>query len=178
MLLSDDLGIEMRSRLGDEGVHRLEFIIRKSGRIAMVLSLSDMQPRHQRETEMRGLDVDQTNAAKLYRMHLCAEIAIHEDGARDILREARMRVGEDDPVFASIYCEAVAKLDRKEGRTQRKLVHWLLATIFADHLSLWSLLEYKPSLPAKVHAKLVKFHTGVGQAFADWRRPVQRRPGT
>lgn len=168
-LLHDDLGFEMQARGTLEGVQSLLFLFRKGGRIAWSVCLYDKLAKAANDAEMLNIDVGDESVGKFLSQALRVDVTVHEGGQREMQWEACINTREDALITAANYCRAISIMDKREGRSGKRFVHWLLDFVFGDLMKLWTLLAYVPSKLNEGRKLIEAYNADAAACFDEWR---------
>jgi hypothetical protein len=167
-LLCDDLGIEVQSRRGPDGVQTLLLIFRKAGRIAWSVNFYDKLAKAADDAEMIHVKVGDKSVRDFLSRALRVDVTIHEAGQAEMHHEAKLSSRENASITCADYCRAIRVMDQGEGRSGKKFVRWMLDHIFGELMKLWSLLSYAPSRLKEVEKILEDYNDDAAAGFIEW----------
>ncbi|MBU2582288.1 MAG: hypothetical protein KJ622_11265 [Alphaproteobacteria bacterium] len=167
-LLCDDLGIEVQSKAGPDGVETLLLIFRKGGRVTWSVNFYDKLAKAKSDAVVIDLNVGDESVLKFLASAVRVDVTIHEGGQREMQREAKIATLEDAVVTASNYCQAIKIMDAEEGRSGKRFVRWLLDHIFGDLMKLWVLLSYVPSKLEGATKLIEGYNSDAAAGFIEW----------
>lgn len=168
-LLCDDLGIEVLSRRGPDGVQTLLFLFRKGGRIAWSVSFYDKLAKAQVDAEIVDKPVGDDSVHKFLRHALRVDITIHEEGQRQMQHEAKLSNLKDAEIIAANYCRAIKAMDSEEGLSGKRFVTWMLDHVFGELMSFWALLDYSPNKLRTAKKVLEDYNPKTLAGFIEWQ---------
>jgi hypothetical protein len=169
-LLCDDLGIEVQSRSGPDGVQTLLLIFRKGGRVSWSVCFYDKLAKAKNDAEVIDKDVGDDSVLKFLKHALRVDITIHEYGQREMQLEAGIASSlADATITAAQYCRAIRAMDSEEGQSGQRFVRWMLNHVFGDLMKFWVLLSYTPKKLTKAEKLLEDYNPKVYAGFIEWR---------
>jgi hypothetical protein len=83
----------------------------------------------------------------------------------DLLQEAKLI---DKPATFATVCTAIGQLNNKEGKTQQRFMHWIMAQIFDEVLALRQLISFDPKRFDRMIEEAKKEVPGAAQALTAW----------
>lgn len=169
-LLCDDLGIEMHSKVGPDGVETLLLIFRRGGRVAWSVNFYDKLAKATSDAERIDMEVGDESVLRFLRSAIRVDVTIHDGGQREMQCEADINTREEAVLTAANYCRAIKNMDDYRGHSRKRFVHWMLDHIFGDLMKFWDLLGYTPSRLEEAGKKLDEYRADAAAGFIEWYR--------